>query len=396
MKPGVEVLFESRKSLIRGSRVGLIVHPASVDHHMRHTVDLFANDSDSELAALFGPQHGIRGETQDNMIEWNGYRDPRLDVPVYSLYGETRSPTEEMLANVDTLVFDLQDVGTRVYTFIWTMVLAMRAAKAFGKRFIVLDRPNPIGGMKIEGNVNSMEFASFVGLLPIPMRHGITAGELARYFNEVHSIGCDLEVVEMEGWDRSQWFDETELPWVLPSPNMPALETAAVYPGMVLFEGTSISEGRGTTRPFEIVGAPHIDSLDLAALLNALKLPGVFFRPLSFQPTFHKHAGQVCGGVQLHLTDRERFEPCVVAYSILLAIAGRYADSFKWKEPPYEYVFDRLPFDVICGTDRVREEIKKGTDARAIEAAWEDERAAFARKRKPFLLYDSSRYDSRR
>lgn len=396
MKLGLEVFLESKRHIVSGARVGLIVHPASVDHRLRHTADLFAAENDIRLTALFGPQHGIRGETQDNMIEWRGFRDPRLGLPVYSLYGETRVPSSEMLRDIDVLVFDLQDVGTRVYTFIWTMVLSMQAAKEHGKKFVVLDRPNPIGGKKVEGNMSELPFASFVGMYPLPMRHGMTAGELALYFNEAHSIHCDLDVVEMEGWRRDWWFDQTGLPWVLPSPNIPTIETAIVYPGMVLFEGTTVSEGRGTTRPFEIIGAPYINSFDLVERLNQLQLPGVYFRSLSFQPTFHKYAGEVCGGLQAHVLDREQFLPCVTAYAILECLLDLYPNDFAWKQPPYEYVFDRLPFDVICGTDRVRREIEKRSAPGAIDglcAAWS---AEFALRREQFLLYDSSRYDMRR
>lgn len=393
MKLGVEVFLASKKSIVRNARVGLIVHPASVDHTLRHTVDRFSTHGEIRLSALFGPQHGIRGETQDNMIEWRGFRDPRLGIPVYSLYGETRAPNEEMLRDVDVLLFDLQDVGTRVYTFIWTMVLAMQAAQAHGKKFVVLDRPNPIGGTKIEGNISESAFASFVGLFPLPMRHGMTVGELALYFNEVHSIGCELEVVRMEGWHREWWFDQTGLPWVPPSPNIPTLESALVYPGMVLFEGTMVSEGRGTTRPFEIIGAPYIDPFELVDRLDRENLSGVHFRPLSFQPTFHKHAGQICGGVQLHVLDREVFLPCLTAGAILASILELYRGRFEWKQPPYEYVFDRLPFDVICGTDRVRIELEKGTAPNAIDDLWQAEREEFARGRERFLLYESSRYD---
>ena len=274
MKLGLEVLLDSDLGLLDGARVGLIVNPASVDSRLEHAADLFFREKRIKLAALFGPQHGIRGETQDNMIEWQTFRDARTGLPVFSLYGETRKPTPEMLSDVDVLVFDVQDVGTRVYTFIYTMALAMQAARDSGKRFVVFDRPNPINGIQIEGNLLETEFASFVGMYPIPMRHGLTVAELALMFNQAFGIGCDLEVVKMQGWRRAMWFEQTRLPWVLPSPNMPTVDTAVVYPGMVMFEGTMVSEGRGTTRPFEIIGAPYIEPRRLVERLSEIGLPG--------------------------------------------------------------------------------------------------------------------------
>jgi uncharacterized protein YbbC (DUF1343 family) len=276
LKLGLEVLLAEQTSLLKGARVGLICNPATIDHHFRHAADLFFAHPEIQLTALFGPQHGIRGETQDNMIEWQSFRDPHTGVMAYSLYGETRQPTAQMLQDVDALVFDVQDVGTRVYTFIYTMALALQAAREFGKRFVVLDRPNPINGLGIEGSLLEMGHESFVGMYPIPMRHGMTVAELARLFNEEFGIGCELEVVPMQGWQREFWFDETDAPWVLPSPNIPTVDTAVVYPGMVYVEGTKISEGRGTTRPFEIVGVPYGKAGELATALNQLELPGLF------------------------------------------------------------------------------------------------------------------------
>src|SRR5215216_1614526 len=286
MKIGLEVLLESRLNLLEGMRVGLIVNPASINSRYEHTADLFYRDKRINLTALFGPQHGIRGETQDNMIEWQTFSDSRTGLPAYSLYGETRKPTPDMLKDVDVLVFDVQDVGTRIYTFIYTMALSMEAARECGKRFIVLDRPNPINGIQIEGNIHEPEFRSFVGMYPIPMRHGMTAGELAQMFNQEFSIGCQLDVVKLQGWRREMWYEETKLPWVMPSPNIPTVETAVVYPGQVMVEGTTVSEGRGTTRPFEIIGAPYIEPHRLVERLQRERLPGVVFRPAYFEPTF--------------------------------------------------------------------------------------------------------------
>ncbi|HJQ69817.1 MAG TPA: DUF1343 domain-containing protein [Blastocatellia bacterium] len=388
MKTGLEVLLESRLSLLDGARVGLIVNPASIDSRFIHAADLFHQDGRINLTALFGPQHGIRGETQDDMIEWQTFTDSRTGLPAYSLYGETRKPTAEMLSDVDALVFDVQDVGTRVYTFVYTMALAMQAAGECAKRFVVLDRPNPIGGLQVEGNIHEPEFKSFVGMFPIPMRHGMTVGELAMMFSREFGVKCDLEVVKMEGWRRSMWYEETRLPWIMPSPNIPTVETTVVYPGAVMVEGTNISEGRGTTRPFELIGAPFIDPYAMVAELEKEKLPGVVFRPMHFQPTFHKFGGELCGGIQIHVTDRERFKPVATGVAVIGAIRRLYPAGFAWKQPPYEYVYDKLPFDAITGTSALREQIEGGMTAREIEQSWEEGVQDFVARREVYLLYD--------
>jgi len=387
MKTGLEVLLESRLDLLDGMRVGLIVNPASINSRFEHAADLFFREGRINLTALFGPQHGIRGETQDNMIEWQTFRDSRTGLPAYSLYGETRKPTPEMLDGVDALVFDVQDVGTRVYTFIYTMALAMEAARETGRRFIVLDRPNPINGVQTEGNIHEPAFRSFVGMFPIPMRHGMTAGELALMFNREFGIECDLEVVRMEGWRRASWFEETGLPWVLPSPNIPTVDTTAVYPGAVMIEGTNVSEGRGTTRPFEIIGAPFIDAYALVERLGRERLPGAVFRAAYFEPTFHKFKGRLCGGVQIHVTDRERFKPVITAVAILSAIREMWPEDFAWTQPPYEYVYDRPPFDVINGSATVREQIALAIASAARGRPVREGLAAFGEARKKYLLY---------
>jgi uncharacterized protein YbbC (DUF1343 family) len=388
MKLGLDLILESRLDLISGSRVGLIVNPASVNAELAHAADLFWKNPEIRLTALFGPQHGIRAETQDNMIEWQTFSDKRTGLPAFSLYGQTRKPSPEMLSGIDVLVFDVQDVGTRVYTFIYTMALAMESARDSGKRFIVLDRPNPISGVHIEGNILEPDFASFVGMFPIPMRHGLTVGELALLFNTEFGIGCELEVVRMDGWKRAMWYDQTALPWVLPSPNMPTLDTATVYPGCVFLEGTNISEGRGTTRPFEILGAPSVDPYKLTARLADQQLPGVLFRPLYFQPTFHKFAGETCGGIQLHVTDRNTFKPVITGIAVISAIRELWPSDFAWKQPPYEYVFDKLPFDVISGTGRLRDLIETEASPADVEAGWAEGLARFAELRSQYLVYD--------
>lgn len=388
MRLGLDVLLDDPAAVLHGERVGLICHPASVDQRFRHAADLFHAHPAITLTTLFGPQHGIWGQTQDDMIEWEGFVDARTGLPVYSLYGAHRMPTPEMLRNVDTLVVDLQDVGTRIYTFIYTMALAMQAAKEHGTRVVVLDRPNPINGVQIEGSILERGHESFVGMYPLPTRHGMTIGELARLFNADFGIGCDLTVVPMQGWRRAQWHDETDAPWVFPSPNIPTLDSATVFPGGVYIEGTTISEGRGTTRPFELIGAPHLDPHALAKTLMGEGLPGVIYRPCYFEPTFQKHAGAVCAGVQLHVTDRSRFPAVLAGLAVLRAMIVQAPDAPIWKPPPYEYEHDRLPFDVIAGTATLRQQLTDQIPLAALAASWQPGLATFAKQRVPHLLYD--------
>jgi uncharacterized protein YbbC (DUF1343 family) len=384
---GIEKLCESRVDLIKGARVGLICNQASVDHELRHSADLLKSLGGVELKALFGPQHGIRGDVQDNMVETAHARDAETGLPVYSLYSETREPTRRMLEDLDVLVCDLQDVGCRIYTFVYTIANCMRAARGAGKRVIVCDRPNPIGGVGVEGNVLEPGFESFVGQFPLPTRHGMTAGELSGMFNEHWGIGCELEVLTLDGWARELWFEETGLPWVLPSPNMPTVETATVFPGSVHLEGTQLSEGRGTTRPFEIVGAPYVDSFELARRLEGFGLPGVKFRPTGFMPTFQKHAGQPCGGVQIHVRERLEFRPVLTGVAVVKSCFDLYGGDFRWKEPPYEYVYDKNPFDVIAGTDALRGAIERGDTLEAIGDSWKEGLLTFEDARADYLLY---------
>jgi uncharacterized protein YbbC (DUF1343 family) len=387
-KLGVQRLLTENIGLISGRRIGLVCNQASVLPDLGHVADVFSDRTDFELTTLFGPQHGIRGDVQDNMIETPHTTDARTGKPVYSLYSETREPTEEMLADLETIVFDMQDVGCRIYTFAYTMANCMRAAKRYGKRFIVCDRPNPIGGAQVEGNVTETAFTSFVGQFEIPTRHGMTLGELALLFNDHFSIGCDLEVVPMDGWEREMYFERTGLPWVLPSPNIPTIETAAVFPATVYVEGTELSEGRGTTKPFELNGAPFIDPYVWASELDKFGFKGVAFRPCYFQPTFQKWAGQTCGGVQIHVTDRTLFTPVVVGVAMIKTAYDLYTDKFQWKQSAYEYVFDKNPFDVVSGTDKIRKQIESGgASVRDIEASWQNALGEFLSIRKSFLLY---------
>jgi len=387
VKLGVEKLLEGDAPLVKGARVGLVCNQASVNHQFQHVADLLKNHDAVNLRALFGPQHGIRGDVQDNMVETEHATDRETGLPIYSLYSETREPTESMMRDIDVIVFDMQDVGCRIYTFSYTMANCMLAARKFGKKVIVCDRPNPINGRDVAGNVLEKGQESFVGQYSIPTRHGMTLGELARMFNEHFLIKCELEVVPMEGWDRNDWHDETDAPWVMPSPNMPTLDSATVFPGTVHFEGTQVSEGRGTTRPFELVGAPYIVSEDYAAELNKANLPGVYFRSCIFRPTFQKHGGVSCEGVQIHVMDRNIFEPVTTGLTMVKVARDLCPDKFRWKEPPYEYVFDRNPFDVIAGTTKVREAFEQGTPIAELQESWQPELAEFKKLREEFLMY---------
>jgi uncharacterized protein YbbC (DUF1343 family) len=387
VRTGIEVLLADRLDLVRGRRVALVCNQASVLPDLRHAADVFHAHADINLTTLFGPQHGIRGDVQYNMIETPHVRDARTGIMVYSLYSEVREPAEEMLADVDTIVVDLQDVGCRIYTFIYTMANCMRAAKKFGKRVVVCDRPNPINGNAVEGNITEDEFKSFVGQFELPTRHGMTIGELAKMFNEHFGIGCDLQVVEMQGWSRDMWGDETGLPWVLPSPNIPDVDTCIVFPATVHIEGTELSEGRGTTLPFFLNGAPFIDPYAWAAELRKFDFPGVAFREAYFRPWFAEFTGETCGGVQIHITDRNVFTPVIVGIAMVKTAYEMYPDKFQWRQNAYEYVFDRNPFDVVCGTDKRRKQIEAGTSIQEIERSWSNGLTAFDTSRRAFLIY---------
>jgi uncharacterized protein YbbC (DUF1343 family) len=390
---GTERLLASRR--LDGRRVGIVCNPASIDRELRHIADRLVETMGSQgnarhgarLTAIFGPQHGFRSDVQENMIETGHARDALRRVPLYSLYSETREPTAEMLRDVDLLVVDLQDVGTRIYTYIYTMANCLVAAKKHGLTVIVCDRPNPIGGDAVEGPMLAPGFESFVGLYPLPMRHGMTIGELAGLFNDAFGIGADLEVIPMEGWSRGMYFDETGIPFVLPSPNIPTLDSTIVYPGTVLFEGTNVSEGRGTTKPFELLGAPWVDAERFTDGMNALGLPGVRFRPTVIEPTFHKHAHVSCGGCQIHVLDRAAFRPVETGVALIAAFRAADPDRFRWRDPPYEYEHTLLPIDILAGSSTMREQIEAGVSARDIARGWEASTAGFTERRKSFLLY---------
>ncbi|RMH37122.1 MAG: DUF1343 domain-containing protein [Deltaproteobacteria bacterium] len=387
VRTGLEVLLADDARGLRGRRVGLLANPTAVDGRFRHAVDALAACG-VDLRALFGPEHGLRGDAQD-MVPVDGAVDARTGLPVYSLYGPTEAslePTGEQLAGIDVLVYDIQDVGARYYTYVWTLVCAMRACARAGVAVVVLDRPNPLGGVEVEGGAVADGYRSFVGMASIPNRHGLTAGELARWANEVEGIGCELEVVRMEGWRRELHYPDTGLAWVMPSPNMPTYDTALVYPGMCLIEGTELSEGRGTTRPFEIVGAPFVDGYALADALA--DLPGVVARPLVFTPTFHKHAGARCGGVQLHVTDRDAFRPYLTGVAVLRAVRHLWPDQFAWRRRPYEFVADRPAIDLLTGGPEIRTLIDAGASLDDLAATWRGAEVAFRAARGACLLYD--------
>ena len=385
---GLERLLDGPdRALIAGRRVGLVSNPASVDSGLVHASDRLFGTGDWTLTTLFGPQHGFHSDLQENMIESPHARDAKRRLPVYSLYSETREPTAEMLRDVDVLVVDLQDVGTRIYTYVYTLANCLRAARTHNLPVVVCDRPNPIGGEAVEGALLDPAFASFVGQFPIPMRHGLTIGECARLFNEHFGLGARVDVVPMDGWRRGMYFDATGLPWVLPSPNIPTLDTAIVYPGAVLFEGTQLSEGRGTTRPFELVGAPWIDGERFADAMNARGLPGVRFRAAIFEPTFHKHARTSCGGCQIHVTDRAAFRPYRTGVELIDEFHAEAPSTPLWRDPPYEYEHTRPPIDILYGSDRLRHAIDAGAGAAAVMADWARDEDAFRATRRPYLLY---------
>ncbi|QCJ44184.1 DUF1343 domain-containing protein [Bacillus sp. S3] len=380
---GVEVLLKDRLDLIKGKRVGLITNPTGVDQELTSIVDLLDKSKDVQLTALYGPEHGVRGSAPaGSYVE--SYIDEKTGVPVYSLYGATKKPTPEMLSNVDVLLFDIQDVGARFYTYIYTMALAMEAAKENNIPFIVLDRPNPISGAKVEGPVLEDKYSSFVGEFPIPVRHGMTVGELAKLFNKEFNIGADLTVVKMEGWNRSMYYDDADLPFVMPSPNMPTLDTALVYPGACLIEGTNVSEGRGTTRPFELIGAPFIDSDDLAAKLNSYHLPGVTFRAASFIPSTSKFVNKLSHGVQIHVTNRNAYKPFETGLTIVKTIHDMYPNDFQFRAPNASGISF---FDNLVGNGSIRAGIVAGKSIEEMKANWQTELEKFMDIREKYLLY---------
>jgi uncharacterized protein YbbC (DUF1343 family) len=389
VRTGLDVLAAEGLARFRGQRVGLVVHPASVDSRLRHATELFTAADGGGLVAVFGPEHGLLGEAQD-LIGVSHDEDPLSGIRAVSLYGnsvDSLRPTAEQLSGLDVMVIDLQDVGSRYYTFQATMLYCLEAAAGAGLRVVVLDRPNPVGGDAVEGPTLRPGFESFVGAHPIAIRHGLTIGELALLYRSERRIDVEMEVIRCEGWRRDMDWDATGLQWVLPSPNMPTVDTAFVYPGLCLIEGTNLSEGRGTTRPFELCGGPGIDSRRVCRRLNAAGLPGVAFRQAWFQPTFQKHAGRRCGGVQIHVISRPSIQPVRTGLAVLAALRENAGPSFAWRTEEYEFVRDPIAIDLLFGSDRERKALEAGHDWRDIAAAWQPQVAEFRERRQAYLLY---------
>lgn len=384
---GLENVLADPRILRSRGRLGLLYNQASINKNFQSAAELLAAAFPGQVRMLFGPQHGVYCTEQDNMRETAHAIHPKLGLPIVSLYSKERRPSRAAIEPLDAVVVDLQDVGTRVYTFATTAVYVMQACAELGKEVIVLDRPNPINGLDVEGNVSRADFSSFVAPYPLPMRHGMTIGELMRYYNEVHDIGCQLTVIPLQGWKRWMWFEDTGLPWALPSPNMPTVETAVVYPGQVLLEGTNLSEGRGTTKPFEFVGAPFIEPERVLSAIDPTALEGVRLRPIEFRPTFNKWKDCVCRGFQIHVVKRQSYRPVRTSLAILSAIMTLYPQEFQWAHPPYEYVFDKLPIDVIMGDDSIREQLQSGRPVAELEDQWSEQLLRYESARRRFLLY---------
>lgn len=384
LRTGIDALLADMPRELRGKRIGLVTNPTGVDARLRSDVDLLAARKDVKLVALFGPEHGVRGDAQagDGV---DTQTDAATGLPLYSLYGKTKQPDADMLKDVDALVYDIQDIGTRYYTFPYTLANVLMAGKRFHVAVWVLDRPNPLGGEIVEGPVLDPRFASFVGMYPIPVRHGLTIGELATLFNVEFGIGAELHVLKLQGWTRGMREPGNALPWVLPSPNMPTPDTALAYPGTGLIEGTNVSEGRGTTRPFEIVGAPFVDGTELAAALNALDLPGVRWRPVRFTPTFSKYADTACAGVQLHVLDAAKFRSFRSGVALVKTLHDLYPQQFAFKSnvPGASADF----FDRLAGNAWLREAIERGDSLDAIEARWQPQLRQFEQLRRKYLSY---------
>ncbi|MBI5603914.1 MAG: DUF1343 domain-containing protein [Deltaproteobacteria bacterium] len=387
MRFGIDSLLSHPPSDLLKRRWGLLSNQASINQEGYYSKDLLRGKFQNNLTCLFSPQHGFWGTEQDNMVETPDSRDPATGLPIYSLYSRTRRPTARMMEAFDVLFIDLQDVGTRVYTFITTLAYCLQECQNYRKKIVILDRPNPIGGIAVEGNILLPNLTSFVGVYPLPMRHGLTMGELARLFNQEMDIGADLRVIPMEGWQRSMSFDQTGNPWVMPSPNMPALSTALVYPGQVLLEGTNLSEGRGTTRPFEVFGAPFIDPQKVNELIRDTSLPGVQLIEMAFRPTFQKWPGLECRGFFLRVYDPEAFKPYRTSLRLIQAIRTLYPEDFIWKSPPYEYETERMPIDLLVGDQLIRQALEAGQPITELEASWQDGLNKFLRLRQEYLLY---------
>jgi uncharacterized protein YbbC (DUF1343 family) len=387
---GLDIIQKDQFKSLQGKQIAVLCNQATINCHFLHILELllpYHQQKFLEIKAIFGPQHGLWGHTQDNMIEWEGFHDGRSGLKIFSLYGQNRKPTRTMLEGVEIMLIDLPDIGSRYYTFIWSMALTMEACQENKINVLVLDRPNPINGSQVEGTVLDPFYQSFVGLYPLPQRHGMTLGEIALYLQDQFLPTVKLKVIRTKKWKRAYYFPQTQLPWVMPSPNMPFWETALVYPGMCLLEGTELSEGRGTTRPFETFGAPWIDGRRLCQELNAKNLPGVFFRPVQFLPTFQKFRDELCEGAFIHVTDKEIFKPVLTALWLLQTISRIYPNQFSWKNPPYEYEYQKIPFDILAGNEWLRQMIEQQASLETIQQRMEKEIEIFNPLRQKYLLY---------
>ena len=385
---GLDILAAEKFERIKGKRVGVLAHQASVDRRLRHMVDLLLENPQVQLSRIFAPEHGFEGSAQDQAALEGS--EERRKVPVVNLYGsdfDSLWPKTELLRDLDLLIVDLQDIGSRYYTFYTTMVFCLERAALAGTPVLILDRPNPIGGAAVEGPINTRPMRSFVGYYELPVRHGLTLGELAEWANSYYSLGARLRVIPVRGWRRDRYFDQTGLPWVLPSPNMPSLETALVYPGACLLEGTNLSEGRGTTKPFELFGAPYLNADELVRRMSAEKLLGVGFRPTRFIPTFHKWAGRICHGMQVHVLDRQLFKPWLTYVLILRHIFDMHPEDFAWRTETYEFVSDRPAIDLLLGDPKLREAIENGASRADFEVWGREAIMDFERSRRAFALY---------
>jgi len=385
-KTGLDSFDSKILPLIRKKKTGVLCHAPSISSDFNHIIDIVNRHDETELSAIFGPQHGLFGQTQDNMIEWEGYIHPFYRVPVYSLYGKTRIPTDEMLSGLEVLLVDMQDVGTRPYTYMWTLKNCMQACREKSIPVVIVDRPNPLGGLKRDGAILKRHYFTFVGGAEIPLCHGMTIGEIAFWINEKEDINCNLEIVRMDGWERKMEWEHTGLPWVFPSPNMPSVNTARVYPGMVLVEALNISEGRGTTLPFELCGAPFLDTTAIIKELNNMKIPGCAFRQHNFIPTFHKFRDEYCSGLQIHITDYKSYEPVYTAACLFKKIE-QITGKLRFKDPPYEYEENLIPFDILSGDNNLRNTIKDNGSLNQERERWRNDISIFDREVKDYLLY---------
>ena len=385
---GLDLFQDGYWKKFKGQRLGLLSNQASVDSELTHAKMIIHKRLPGHLKALFGPQHGHYGEDQDNMVETDHSVDEDLGIPLFSLYSKNREPLAEMLDRIDTLIIDLQDVGTRVYTFVSTMLNCLKAASSSGKKVLILDRPNPLGGEIIEGSLLKPELYSFVGPYQFPMRHGLTMGEMAKIFDSVFNIKSDLEIIPMKNWNRSLLWHESGLRWIMPSPNMPLPETAYVYPGQVILEGTNLSEGRGTCRPFEVCGAPYLDTKLVMKTLIRKATQGCYLQEIEYRPTFHKWEGEKCRGFMIHILDNRIFRPFFTSIALLIAILETHWGSFRWKEPPYEYEYEKIPIDLILGDSELRKGMEKGENPLELEGKWSSDLRDYMEWREPYLLYE--------